>query len=236
MKLKKIASLALAGIMAVSMLTACGEANNNDDTQKPTEPDVTPAAGYSATFEGRLSARGNANISMSDSADLNAALKFAMDFAADRHIANDYDKNYGHMAWFIGTDYNTDLSQVAKELVKQADDKRESLNKNDFASVMDVLNPNNTPKTYADDDLDVVMLFGVDGGLSTDAAVMEVADLLNTEMEMLVRSYNTKDSNGSTIENVYSYTGSVSADTITLDADHGKSMTFVAVEIVRELA
>ena len=101
---------------------------------------------------------------------------------------------------------------------------------------MDVLNPNNTPNKYADDDLDVVMLFGVDGGLSTDAAVMEVADLLDEEMKMLVRNYNTSDSNGSTIENVYSYTGSVSADTITLDADHGKSMTFVAVEIVRELA
>ena len=29
MKLKKIASLALAGIMAVSMLTACGEGTGN---------------------------------------------------------------------------------------------------------------------------------------------------------------------------------------------------------------
>ncbi len=32
MKLKKIASLALAGIMAVSMLTACGEGTNNGDS------------------------------------------------------------------------------------------------------------------------------------------------------------------------------------------------------------
>ena len=235
MKLKKIASLALAGVMAVSMLTACGSSTTNEQPPVDNGGDTTPAAGYSATFENRLSDRGNANISMSDSADLNAALQFAMNFAADRHIAADYDDNYGHMAWFIGTNYNTDLSQVAKELVKQADDKQESM-KNSVADVMDVLNPNNTPNKYADDDLDVVMLFGVDGGLSTDAAVMEVADLLDEEMKMLVRNYNTSDSNGSTIENVYSYTGSVSADTITLDADHGKSLTFVAVEIVRELA
>ena len=32
MKLKKIASLALAGIMAVSMLTACGEGTNNSNS------------------------------------------------------------------------------------------------------------------------------------------------------------------------------------------------------------
>ena len=31
MKLKKIASLALAGIMAVSMLTACGESGNGNN-------------------------------------------------------------------------------------------------------------------------------------------------------------------------------------------------------------
>ena len=34
MKLKKIASLALAGVMAVSMLAGCGTTNNIDDTQK----------------------------------------------------------------------------------------------------------------------------------------------------------------------------------------------------------
>ncbi|OUQ39673.1 hypothetical protein [Faecalibacterium sp. An121] len=42
MKLKKIASLALAGIMAVSMLTACGEGGNSGNTE-PENP-VTPAS------------------------------------------------------------------------------------------------------------------------------------------------------------------------------------------------
>ena len=106
----------------------------------------------------------------------------------------------------------------------------------DVAKIFDVLNPNDNKIDYKKDNLDVVMLYVVDGGLSTDAAVMEVADAINGEIESLVRSYNTKDTNNSTVENVYTYTGSVSADTITLDADHGKSMTFVAVEIVRKLA
>ena len=240
MKLKKIASLMLAGVMAVSMLTACGDANTTDDTQKPEEPDTTPATGYSATFEGRLSDRGDANISMSDSSDLNAALKFAMDFVSDSKIASDYDQNWKDMVAFVSaTDTEkTDLHQAAIELVKKADTDRESLNKTSAGEVLDVLNPNekNGKDLCKKDNLDVVLLYAVDGGLSTDAAVMEVADTLNKEIEYLVRSYSTDGSVGETVENVYTYTGSVSADTITLDANHGKSMTFVAVEIVRKLA
>ena len=126
MKLKKIASLALAGVMAVSMLTACGEANNIDDTQKPTEPDVTPAAGYSATFEGRLSALAASNIDMSDSADLNAALKAAMDFAADGHIAQDYVLNYNNKVNFVsGINNGTDLNQVMLLADRKADADKE---------------------------------------------------------------------------------------------------------------
>ena len=42
MKLKKIASLALAGIMAVSMLTACGEGTNNSNSgSSSSEPTTT---------------------------------------------------------------------------------------------------------------------------------------------------------------------------------------------------
>ena len=235
MKLKKIASLALAGVMAVSMLTACGD---NISEQPPVDNgnDTTPATGYSATFEGRLSDRGDANISMSDNDALNNALKAAMDFASDSHIAFDYGINYNHKVNFVeGKANGTDLNQVAAELIKAADTDKESMEK-DVAEIFNVLNPNDNKDDYKKDNLDVVMLYVVDGGLSTDAAVMEVADELNKEMEDLVRSYNTKGTNNSTVENVYTYTGSVSADTITLDADHGKSMTFVAVEIVRKLA
>ena len=235
MKLKKIASLVLAGVMAVSMLTACGD---NISEQPPVDNgnDTTPATGYSATFEGRLSDRGDANISMSDNDALNNALKAAMDFASDSHIAFDYGINYNHKVNFVeGKANGTDLNQVAAELIKAADTDKESMEK-DVAEIFNVLNPNDNKDDYKKDNLDVVMLYVVDGGLSTDAAVMEVADELNKEMEDLVRSYNTKGTNNSTVENVYTYTGSVSADTITLDADHGKSVTFVAVEIVRALA
>ena len=240
MKLKKIASLALAGVMAVSMLTACGDANTIDDNKTPNEPDTTPVAGYSSVFEDRLTDAADANISMSDSADLNTALKFAMEFMSDSKIAYDYDQNWKDTATFIKADIsgtnNTDLHKVAVELVKKADTDRESMNK-DLADVFDVLNPNEeNAVAYDKNNVDIVLLYAVDGGLSTDAAVMEVADALDTEIRNLVRTWSLKTSVETTGEAVYNYTGSVSADTITLDANHGKSMTFVAVEIVRELA
>ena len=49
MKLKKIASLMLAGIMAVSMLAGCKTA-----TEPTEEPDVTPVTGVAATVNGEL--------------------------------------------------------------------------------------------------------------------------------------------------------------------------------------
>ena len=240
MKLKKIASLALAGVMAVSMLTACGEANNNDNTQKPTEPDVTPAAGYSDTFEDRLGSVAGSKISMSDSNELDSALKAAMDFAAHNHIANNYDANLNNKVTFVKGETNdgNDLHQVAAELIKKADTDRESMSKDDESKVINVLKPDYSKDVkYDKDNVDVVMMYVVNGGLSTEAAVMEVADELNTYIEQLDMSYDKypAGNNDSTSEVVYNYTGSVSADTITLDADHGKSMTFVAVEIVRHL-
>ena len=235
MKLKKIASLMLAGVMAVSMLTACG-GNTTDDTQKPEEPDVTPAAGYSATFEGRLSALAASNIDMSDSADLNAALKAAMDFASDSKIFQDYVANKKDTVTFVPSTNKNDLGYVVKELINKADNNKESDEKDKVGEIFDVLNPNgNKDVAFDKDDVDVVMLYVVDGGLSTDAAVKEVAEAVNDEIEILVKSFNTATTDAATHEVDYNYTGSVSADTITLDANHGMSMTFVAVEVVRHL-
>ena len=49
MKLKKIASLALAGIMAVSMLAGCATTNDNGNNGKPPVIDETPTS-YSQTI------------------------------------------------------------------------------------------------------------------------------------------------------------------------------------------
>ena len=85
MKLKKIASLALAGIMAVSMLAGCN--GNPTDPETPTDP-ATPATGVSASLYNELSLTAQRNITMSNSSSLDAALKKAVDDKVSESAAN----------------------------------------------------------------------------------------------------------------------------------------------------
>ena len=243
MKLKKIASLALAGVMAVSMLTACGEGNTIDDNKTPNEPDTTPVAGYSDVFDARLGASISPKIDMADSAELNAALQAAMKFASDVSVDWAYDNtmNAGKVMFVSPRDGDTSVKQVAVELINAADNHKESLVSHAEMDCVKLLNPDYDfvdpdidPIAYDEQNADIVMLF-VASGLDANAAVNEVADMLKDDINRLVGYYNHAGTHGDTMETEYDYSGSVSADTITLDADHGKSMTFVAVEIVREI-
>ena len=87
MKLKKIASLVLAGVMAVSMLTACDTASNSGDDNGITPPtdDITPA-GYSQTI---LDSTSSVIKSMTTARD-SQMLKDAVDAAANS--VNDYNE------------------------------------------------------------------------------------------------------------------------------------------------
>ncbi|OUN70919.1 hypothetical protein B5G12_10215 [Faecalibacterium sp. An58] len=80
MKLKKIASLALVGIMAVSMLTACGEGTGNGGENGNGE-EVTPSASYTVTVLGDTSDVTQAKLSASSSTTLDKAVAF---------VANNY--------------------------------------------------------------------------------------------------------------------------------------------------
>ena len=76
MKLKKIASLMLAGIMAVSMLAACGEGTgNNNGGASSSEPTTT--AGYSAKILNLSTLKDFKSISAKDSTMLENAVKAA---------------------------------------------------------------------------------------------------------------------------------------------------------------
>ena len=89
MKLKKIASLMLAGIMAVSMLAGCNGNTINDDPAQSEEPSAP--AGYSALVQEGLSNTATKKVSLNDSTELNNALKAAMEYASNSNIAYWYD-------------------------------------------------------------------------------------------------------------------------------------------------
>ena len=87
MKLKKIASLALAGVMALSMLAGCATTNDNGDNNGTTPPVVYPTpAGYSQTI---LDGTGSVINSMTTARD-SAMLKNAVEAAAAS--VNDYNE------------------------------------------------------------------------------------------------------------------------------------------------
>ena len=72
MKLKKILSLAAAGVMAVSMLTACGEGAS--EIVDPT-PNPTPSAStVVSTFEDAIKAHSKATVDVVESEKLNARI------------------------------------------------------------------------------------------------------------------------------------------------------------------
>ena len=78
MKLKKIASLMLAGVMAVSMLAGCQ--NANVDPEKPEQPDEpTSSATYAEMLKSELTGSAKEMVTPVANADLDAALKNAVD-------------------------------------------------------------------------------------------------------------------------------------------------------------
>ena len=87
MKLKKIASLALAGVMAMSMLTACGGSNTIDDTQEPNQPEEPAISGFAASVNDELSTSVYNTVHFDSDATLTAALNSIAD-KLDSNILN----------------------------------------------------------------------------------------------------------------------------------------------------
>ena len=231
MKLKKIASLALAGVMAVSMLAGCSTTSN--EPQEPTTPPTTtPVSGYSQMLYNQLSNAAKKKVTPQDSDAVNNALATAMEYAAGNTIANSYD-------WFIDGDTHVvnnpdSLKNGAIALIDEL--AAENSLKDSIWQAFNVLDPDTT--NYQRDNMNISMLFVADGLKNKNAVMDEIAVLIDQQIQWLEDDYDLpgdifQDNGGHSMNTDYDYTVSVVADTITLGADHGKSMTFVAVNIAR---
>ena len=87
MKLKKIASLMLAGIMAVSMLAGCksGTTPNTD----PTEPETPAASSFTDTVLGKTSEATRDKLAVSDDTKLDEAVAYV----AENNLIDSYQSN-----------------------------------------------------------------------------------------------------------------------------------------------
>ena len=77
MKLKKIASLMLAGVMAVSMLAGCS-GNNATDPENPDDPIVVPETGIVAAVNDGQDADNDVKITFTSDSNLDALLNSAV--------------------------------------------------------------------------------------------------------------------------------------------------------------
>ena len=228
MKLKKIASLMLAGVMAVSMLTACDTTSNEQPTQ-PEQP-TTPATGYSATVQEKLSDIAKSKLTLSDDAKLDDALDYAVGFASPNKIGDWYINEDG-MA-IIDTDNKTSAGDVAEHVIEVMDAGKDGLGKGDASAIKNFLSPNDD--NYDKDDQDIVFTYIINGHAKMNNVLELVAeDISKNVMDNMSVLYNIGAGNNSEVP--YYYTGSVSAKTVDLDDGHGVSATFVAVELVRHI-
>ena len=241
MKLKKIASLALAGIMAVSMLAGCSTTSVDPEPTPNPGDDEPTVSGYSQMLYNQLSYNAKKKVEPQDSNDVNDALAAAMKYAAGNTIANSYD-------WFIDGDThvvnNGDWSNAPDSLKNGANVlinelAAENTLKESVWMAFNVLDPDTN--NYQRDNMNISMLFVADGLKSKEAVMDEVAAWIDEQIQWLEDDYDLPgdfwqdypDNGGHSMNTDYEYTMSVAADTITLTADHGKSMTFVAVNIAR---
>ena len=121
MKLKKIASLALAGVMAVSMFAGCAKGNvKPEPTPDPEEPTAT---GYSVTLGDKVDVEKD-YITYQDNADDAAALQDAL----------------GNMA-SVSVAANATLPQIVMEFDKSTVFGDSELVIDDFVNTLNIENP-----------------------------------------------------------------------------------------------
>ena len=223
MKLKKIASLMLAGVMAVSMLAGCSTASVKPE--EPTDPEQPTATGYSVEMAENLSDAAKKDyIDFKDNADDLAALKDAL----------------GNMSWTTTAD-NSYLPKVAT-YVNDWIGADTGLMVNDFVAALGIENGsldynsvwNDLTAFYNLNDAETVkygLMYVIDGTVDTNKALKQVAGKIESLLENLP-NVNT-DTNVARYS--YDYTVSVSVANKALEVIdwYNGSANFIAVTITR---
>ena len=256
MKLKKIASLVLAGVMAMSMLAGCAETNaNSTPNTDDGNINVTPAAGKSSVFASALAKNENwgdvasLKINMKDDADLQSALDAAAQNVGTATIA---DFTYALRAAGIAVSgvrvvanfedngdvwtavVNNGIAQWITTNARAGDLSVVAADMN-AVSVSDAFQALIPGRKEAATET-VTMLFAVDGFIGVDAAVAQVADVIAWEIsELKIDDDNSADiAFGPDATHLhYEYNGAVSVTNRTLPDNHGMGLNIIAVQITR---
>ena len=202
MKLKKIASLMLAGVMAVSMLTACGEGKT--DPENPDNPVVVPETGIVAAVNNGQNADNDVKITFTSDSTLDAALASAVKAFGEEQKSSDL---YTRIMALTGIEGNMDLisggmhqyngmlhgDHVAGEWLANHFNEAEDKANGDVVTALETVVINSTNK------------------LTEEMAMKQVASEIDSKIDKLnATSYKKGTTLGGQKYCDYSYTGNVS--------------------------
>ena len=191
MKLKKIASLMLAGIMAVSMLAAC-----NGKTEEPSSSSSeTPATGVSATFANFLSGK---HVEFKDNATYAGYLADGL---------KDADPKSADLTGITKVQATNNWGVFTK--VENKFDKNEL----DYSGRVTINNFSGTGVNQSNDEL-FIALYAAPGSMKQDVVLEAVAAELDDNLSDSYLVNYADVGTGTTKRYDYDYTGSVSVQKV----------------------
>ena len=234
MKLKKFASLALAGIMAVSMLTACD--TTSVDPEPTPNPDPTPSTGYSSMLEDKMSVQVTNKTVFQDDADLNAALDYAVGNVGHDDITADFVHGAlsGGAVRFISNngDANDPLRMVVSTMRDKLDVKAD-WNDEDTDTLNNIRpDDNNDYNDYEKKNVNTLLVYVVDDGVKIPNALDQIKNRIQSTWEdELFDDFQVTGQQNSGRD--YHYVCSVAVSNRNFESGHGIGLNFIAVEVTR---
>ena len=160
MKLKKIASLMLAGVMAVSMLAGCSTNKNDNEGNNGGNSEIVPTSTTATMLREKMNGAVRRVVTAVANSDLDAALQDAV-----KVYCNNWTVNNWTVDTFDGAYSLIDIRayDLGKAVVSDMDAK----------NTIEALTDKNDKDTVA------VEVFAIDGSISDEFVVEMLADRLN---------------------------------------------------------
>ena len=240
MKLKKFASLALAGIMAVSMLTACD--TTSVDPEPTPNPDPTPSTGYSSMLEDKMSVQVTNKTVFQDDNDLNTALDYAVGNIGNDVITNEFVNNavgavnIGGGVRFITYNkaWEADPLRMVVSTMRDKLDVKANWNGEDDKGTLDNIRPVDTANHYANykkNNVNTLLVYVVDDGVAITNALDQIKNSIQSTWEDdLYDDFKIGNNNSG---RDYHYVCSVAVSNRNFESGHGVGVNFIAVEVTR---
>ena len=224
MKLKKIASLMLAGVMAVSMLAGCQ--NTNVKPEDPTDPDPTPATGYSVDL-------GNALADVLKKNEIDTVVTFA-DNENDKTALEDALGNLGRTQLFETSGKFELYDLLDPDVISDFEDAA----KLDRATLVNTNNEIYDYKYNLNKTVKVGDIFAVDATVDMSKAINWIVAEYEDDFADLKKSVTVR--NGQAEKLVYDYNYTVSVSVVNVPAPdvtiYTGSTNFIAVTVTRTVA